>query len=82
MKPAPFVAMLLAGAGLVAQAADTRTWAFRALLDDRPIGEHRFTVVTDGAGRQVTSEVDFSVKFLGLDVFHCHPASGWGWTRG
>ena len=52
------------------QAADgTRTYAFTALLDGKPIGEHRFTVVTEGATRRVTSQADFSVKVLGLTAY-------------
>jgi hypothetical protein len=55
----------------VARAADagTRVYAFKALLDDKPIGEHRFTVVTEGATRHVTSDADFVVKFLGFSAY-------------
>ena len=73
----PLVAALFFGAvAVAAQGADeasrsgTRTYAFKAWLDGKPIGEHRFTVVTDGATRQVASEADFSVKFLGFTAFH------------
>ncbi len=63
---------LLAGA-VAAHAADgTRTYAFQALLDDKPIGEHRFTVVGDGTSRKVTSEADFSVKIIGITAYHYH----------
>ena len=65
-------AAMLACAALAAHAADTRTWAFQAALDGKPIGEHRFTVVTDGATRQVASEADFTVKFLGITAYHYH----------
>lgn len=55
----------------VAHAADagTRVYAFRAFLDDKPIGEHRFTVVTEGTTRHVTSDADFVVKFLGFSAY-------------
>jgi hypothetical protein len=55
----------------VARAADagTRVYAFKAFLDDKPIGEHRFTVVTEGATRHVTSDADFVVKFLGFSAY-------------
>ena len=67
-----------ATAGVAALAAEdspavrSHVYAFHALLDDKPIGEHRFTVVVDGANRQVTSEADFNVKFLGMGVFRYH----------
>ena len=55
----------------VARAADagTRVYAFQVFLDDKRIGEHRFTVVTDGATRHVTSDADFVVKFLGFSAY-------------
>lgn len=55
----------------VARAADagTRVYAFQAFLDDKRIGEHRFTVVTEGATRHVTSDADFVVKFLGFSAY-------------
>jgi len=57
-------------AWLAAQAADgTRSYAFTALLDGKPIGEHRFTVASDGATRRVTSDADFSVKLLGFTAY-------------
>lgn len=73
-------ACVLACAGVAAQAAETRTWAFRAALDGKPIGEHRFTVVTDGATRQVTSEADFSVRFLGFTAFRYHHHAEERWS--
>jgi hypothetical protein len=48
----------------------TRTYVFKARLDDKPVGEHRFDVVVDGQVRKVTSDADFSVRFLGFQVFH------------
>jgi len=77
MKTA-LAAALLATLGGVAQAADeaprpgTRNWPFKAFLDDKPIGEHRFTVVTEGATRKVTSEADFAVKLLGFTAYRYH----------
>jgi hypothetical protein len=55
-----------------APAVRSHVYAFHALLDGQPIGEHRFTVVVDGADRKVTSEADFTVKFLGMSVFRYH----------
>ena len=74
MKREAVVALLLAAAALAhagddAPAAGTRTYAFKAFLDGKPIGEHRFTVVADGGARRVTSEADFTVKVLGFTAY-------------
>ncbi len=47
----------------------SHVYVFHALLDDKPIGDHTFTVVADGATRHVTSEADFVVKFLGFSAY-------------
>lgn len=71
-------ALALGLAASIASGADdaprsgTRTYPFKAFLDDKPIGEHRFTVATDGATRKVTSEADFAVKFLGFNAYRYH----------
>ena len=44
-------------------------WNFRALLDGEPIGQHRFSVTTQGDERRVTSDARFSVKFLGITAY-------------
>jgi hypothetical protein len=85
MKTRTLVALLLGVAASAAFAADdapksaTRTYPFKAFLDDKPIGEHRFTVVGDGATRKVTSEADFAVKFLGFNAYryHHHAEESW-----
>ena len=76
------VATLLAGVALATQAADegARTYSFTAFLDDNPIGEHRFTVVTEGGARKVTSEADFTVKFLGFSAYHYHHHAEEQWS--
>ncbi|MEO5686642.1 MAG: DUF6134 family protein [Burkholderiaceae bacterium] len=78
MKTRLIATLVLGLAASAAFAADdaprsgTRTFPFKAFLDDKPIGEHRFTVVTDGATRKVTSEADFAVKFLGFNAYRYH----------
>ena len=62
------VALLAAASAVHAAAPDSRVYVFEAFLDGRPIGEHRFTVVTDGDERKVTSEADFAVKLIGITV--------------
>ena len=65
----------------MAQAAEpsTRVYAFQALLDGKPIGEHRFTVVTQGATRRVTSDADFRVTLLGFTAYRYrhHAQEAW-----
>lgn len=39
-------------------------WRFQVFLDDKPIGEHRFTLVDDGEVKRLTSKADFDVKVL------------------
>jgi hypothetical protein len=53
---------------LVSAAADTR-YDFQVLLDDKPIGEHRFTVDGPVDARTVVSDARFMVKLLGLTVY-------------
>jgi hypothetical protein len=64
-------ALSLLAIATLAHAADagTRVYAFKAFLDGKPIGEHRFTVVTEGASRRVTSDADFVVKFMGFSAY-------------
>jgi hypothetical protein len=65
------VALLLGAAALPAAVASgpTGEWAFRALLDGEPIGEHRFSVSGEGDERRVLSRADFAVKFLGITAY-------------
>ncbi len=69
------IALLLAGLGLGA-AADTGgkagEWNFEVLLNDQPIGSHRFSVTGPATARKVASVADFSVKLLGLTVYRYH----------
>ena len=44
-------------------------WNFRALLDDRPIGTHRFSLSGQGDERTLLSEARFAVKFLGITAY-------------
>jgi Family of unknown function (DUF6134) len=47
-------------------------WNFRASLDGKPIGQHRFRVSREGDEREVTSEANFAVKFLGITAYRYH----------
>ena len=75
------IAAMLASASLASHAADgTRTYAFEAFLDGKPIGRHTFTVATEGNARKVTSEADFSVKIIGITAYHYHHHAEEQWT--
>jgi hypothetical protein len=70
MKRAALALVLGAVAAQSAMASGpTGEWAFRALLDGEPIGEHRFSVSGEGDERRVLSRADFAVKFLGITAY-------------
>ncbi len=50
-------------------APPTGEWNFRALLDGKPIGQHRFSVSGEGEARKVVSQADFAVTFLGITAY-------------
>jgi hypothetical protein len=54
---------------LVATSASAMEWKFRALLDDKPIGTHRFSVAAQGDERTLLSEASFAVRFLGFTAY-------------
>jgi len=62
-----------AWAGASEPAAPTSgAWTFRALLDGKPIGQHRFSVTTRGDEREVVSEASFAVKVFGITAYRYH----------
>lgn len=66
------LALLCSGALAVsaeATTAPTGQWNFRALLDGKPIGQHRFIVTGQGDERKVVSEATFAVKILGITAY-------------
>jgi hypothetical protein len=84
--PALLALGLLGALPLGAAPADgapaTRSWNFRALLDGRPIGQHRFSVDTRGAERIVASDADFAVKILGLTAYRYRHQASEHWLGG
>lgn len=62
------IAALLSATSLWSAAADT-TYDFQVLLDDNPIGEHRFVVGGAAETRTVLSDARFTVKLMGLTVY-------------
>jgi hypothetical protein len=70
----PGLALLFAAAASLAAptapfASTEREWVFAVLLNGKPIGEHRFTVVPMPEGRRVTSDASFAVKIIGITAY-------------
>lgn len=55
-----------------AASAITGEWNFVASLNDKPIGEHRFTVTGEGDERRMVGEANFDVKFIGISAYRYH----------
>ncbi|QSI32500.1 hypothetical protein GNX71_24125 [Variovorax sp. RKNM96] len=69
MKNPLFVLIALWCGAAWATGPTSGEWSFRVLLDDSPIGEHRFTLAASGEERRLTSEAQFAVKLLGVTVY-------------
>lgn len=67
MKALAWLALL--GAGAVSAAEPVQEWLFDVYLDGKPIGEHRFTVRTEGDRTTVRSRARFDVKLLGFTAY-------------
>lgn len=50
-------------------AAEVRTWNFRVLLDERPIGSHKFTLRASGTQSELRSEARFDVRLLFVNAY-------------
>jgi hypothetical protein len=62
-------ALVLSALCACSAGAQATEWNFRALLDNKPIGSHRFVVNADGDARTVLSEARFAVKFFGITAY-------------
>ncbi len=49
--------------------ADARSWTFRVLLDNREIGQHRFTLDGPEDQRELKSEARFDVRLLFINAY-------------
>ena len=67
------LAILLFGAGTTGAASISgdagRSWQFSVLLDDSPIGYHRFELSPRESGLEVRSEASFDVRILFINAF-------------
>ena len=66
-RAAACLACALAASSAAAAPASDST--FSVFLDDKPIGEHRFSIGGTEDARSVVSEASFAVKLLGLTVY-------------
>jgi len=82
------LAATAAGRTTAAEAAapPTGEWNFRASLDGKPIGQHRFSVAANagaqGDERKVLSEASFAVKFLGITAYRYRHTATEQWRDG
>jgi hypothetical protein len=67
------LAILLFGVGTTGAASASgdagRSWQFSVLLDDSPIGYHRFELSPRESGLEVRSEASFDVRILFINAF-------------
>ena len=78
--PTLLISLLLAARAAVA--SDSH-FDFEVLLDDRPIGTHRFDIQRDTDGtRQVSSAATFDVKVLGFVVYRYRHQAVERWAQG
>lgn len=64
---------------IVCSSVNAAQWNFRAFLDNKPIGTHRFTLNETGEQRVLQSEADFAVKFIGITAYHYHHVATEHW---
>lgn len=74
---------LAACAAVPGEAPAMREYQFDVLLDDKPIGTHRYRVVPGADGtEQVLSEAEFQVRILGLTVYRYRHRAEESWRDG
>lgn len=63
------IALLLTTASTTQALAANDNWRFKVLLDGDLIGQHNFSVNTNGSQIQVRNNAGFTVKFLGFTAY-------------
>ncbi len=67
--------LLLAACLICSGTAAAREWHFKAMLDGREIGYHRFALAERDGHRELVSEARFNVRILGLNAYrYAHDA--------
>lgn len=60
---------MLFGATGILHAASTQSWRFAVYLDEREIGQHRFSLAPRTDGTHVAIDAQFRVKFLFINAY-------------
>lgn len=64
-----FISCLATAMPVTANLVAEKEWHFRVYLDDKPIGNHHFTLTQAGAHEQLTTHAQFDVSFLKIPLF-------------
>lgn len=75
-------ALVIASGTTIGVAQGAQEMRFSVLLDNRPIGEHRFRIQEDPEGRVVESEASFDVSVLFVPVFSYRHSNTEVWRDG
>ncbi len=62
--------------------AEPAEWRFEVLLNDKPIGYHRFTLQSEGAEQVLETVASFHVKFLFITAFRYRHENVETWQNG
>ena len=81
---ATFLSFSLAlGLTMPAQAYPPKEWRFKVMLDDKPVGYHRFKLKLEQDGNQILqSEAEFNIRFLGFNAFRYQHLAKERWEQG
>ncbi|MFM9914127.1 MAG: DUF6134 family protein [Methylophilaceae bacterium] len=60
-----FLALIM----LLPNLAFAQTWDFNVLMDDKPLGQHRFELSESGLERTLTSEASFKIQLLFITAY-------------
>ncbi|MGA7178634.1 MAG: DUF6134 family protein [Thiobacillaceae bacterium] len=65
-----------------AHAYPSQEWRFNVLLDNKPIGQHRFRLKLESDHQVLQSEADYNIRILGFSVFRYQHVATERWEGG
>lgn len=65
---------------VLANTARAQTWQFKVLLDNKPIGQHTFSLRENNDNRILTSQANFNVKFLFINAYQYQHSATETWN--
>ena len=77
-----FLLLFCLGIFSTATQATTKIWEFALLLDDKPIGNHQFSVMQSGDKTIVDINAAFDVKFLFFNAYQYRHSNKEVWENG